>query len=578
METNGGPSGADPEGSSSPSRGFEPAVDPGKIEAADLPVVRKGFDRQATTGRLRIAAEEIRRLSRHVARLESQNAELQSVSIPLDEAMVAQALGSEAIKVIESARQAAAERMQRAGDEASETLSTAQTQAAGLRETVKSEAEALIARATETHQQLLAEAAAEAERILETDREQGRRIVAEAQTVRERMLRDLSRKRQNLRTELEQLRTARDWMLEAFGSVQQALDGSIAELIDVVPEAKAAAERAGLRAAAAAVPTVAELEAEIAAARLREQPAVSDLLPESADPSASEAGDTTPGEAEDLAEGTAEASPETSDDTRDEQTGEVQLYDIEAEAETLAESDREAADPAAERVAETASVTAGGTATASGTAGGSAEPAAGSDVADIFDRLRSAQAESAGTGEAGADEPGGAAAGGRVDHQQADPDGAEPGDADPEGGTGDLGEAARALAVSELGRAIKRMLVEQQSEVLETINNAGASGLTTLVSDVSDVPEGLAEVLRAALADYASDVGQPESALDLEAATATVVDGVVVPIRARLRAGLVAGNDSEVLSEATRSLYREFRTRQVDQVAQDAFEAAVSAG
>ena len=72
-------------------------------------------------------------------------------------------------------------------------------------------------------------------------------MVNEAQAVRERMLSDLARKRQTGRAQVEQLRAGRDRMLESLTIAQQSLDAAVKDLVDSVPEARAAAERAGLR-------------------------------------------------------------------------------------------------------------------------------------------------------------------------------------------------------------------------------------------------------------------------------------------------------------------------------------------
>ena len=55
---------------------------------------------------------------------------------------------------------------------------------------------------------------------------------------------------------------------------QQSLDAAVKDLVDSVPEARAAAERAGLRIANEPTPTVETMEAEIEAARLVGHPLV----------------------------------------------------------------------------------------------------------------------------------------------------------------------------------------------------------------------------------------------------------------------------------------------------------------
>lgn len=103
-------------------------------------------------------------------------------------------------------------------------------------------------------------------------------MVNEAQVVRERMLGDLARKRQTGRAQVEQLRAGRDRLLESLSIAQASLDTAMKDLVESVPEARSAAERAGIRVANEATPTAEVMEAEIESARLVGHPLVEGFL------------------------------------------------------------------------------------------------------------------------------------------------------------------------------------------------------------------------------------------------------------------------------------------------------------
>lgn len=92
-------------------------------------------------------------------------------------------------------------------------------------------------------------------------------LVDEAQLVRDRVLADLSKRRKAARQHLEQLRAARDRLLSAYDVVKGTVEEATRELTVVLPEAKLAADEAARRVASEPEPSVAQLEAELTAAR-----------------------------------------------------------------------------------------------------------------------------------------------------------------------------------------------------------------------------------------------------------------------------------------------------------------------
>ena len=217
---------------SDPGVGLEPSA----VEEADFATVRRGYEPRSVRARLREAAEEIRRLNALVGTLLNRVTELEETPAEvLESRRVAEALGDEATRILQSASDAARERIERA------------------------EAE---------HARIVGEAQATAAATIEEGREQGRGMVLEARNVRERILTDMASKRHDYQIEVEQLREMRDRLMEALGIFRQGLDGWIEDLVQAGPRAAEAAERAGLRIAVQPEPTVVQIEAEIGTARL----------------------------------------------------------------------------------------------------------------------------------------------------------------------------------------------------------------------------------------------------------------------------------------------------------------------
>ncbi len=251
-------------------------LDLNRLEAATLPVVRRGFDRVSVATVLRQAAAEIRRLR---ARVDAQRNraneladELEAAPQPeLETERVAEALGQETVRVLEAARVAAEERA---------------------------------ARAEEERRRILEQARADSAQIVDESRVQGRNIVAEARSVRKQILGDLVRKRQSYRVELEQLRAAGDRLLESLAALRREIDDSAARLVQSVPEAQAAAERVGLL-LTGPEPTPEQVEAEVA----------------------------------DIEGALSEIRPQAETSERSDAVGGAVLYDVEAEDEASAEAE-----------------------------------------------------------------------------------------------------------------------------------------------------------------------------------------------------------------------------------------------
>jgi DivIVA domain-containing protein len=147
------------------------------------------------------------------------------------------------------------------GEETARVITTARQAAAEIRAKAEESAARLVREAHDDAarirgdadadaDRLRAAAAAEADGVIEAAKERGRQLVTEAQAVRERVLDDLSRKRKAARAQLEQLRAGRERLLDAYGVVRRTLDETTHELEVSLDAAKVAADVAGRRAEA----------------------------------------------------------------------------------------------------------------------------------------------------------------------------------------------------------------------------------------------------------------------------------------------------------------------------------------
>ena len=305
------------------------------VARAEFPVVRRGFDPAMVRGYLRSLSLELKSSAKQITAAENRAAsaegairvaedtaaaadralaEAKAAPLELDEDRLTAIVGEETTRVLQTARQGAAERLRRAEEEAERLVAeaTAKAEVLASAATAKAEtltreaaaaADAVRSSATTEAQKLREDAAAAAETLrssaqsfvdaeVEAARETGREMIAEAKLVRERMLRDLARKRKDIRQQIEQLRAGRDRLLAAHDVVRESLDEVTRELEGSLPEARTAAEQAGRLAALEPEATVEQLEAEIEAARAAGLPIVASAPAEADVGSAEDTEDT----------------------------------------------------------------------------------------------------------------------------------------------------------------------------------------------------------------------------------------------------------------------------------------------
>ena len=532
---------------------------PEEIERADFGTVRRGFEPEPVRRRLREAASEVRRLHGLVDSLQARIIDLEAAPPEkIETAHVVEALGDEAARVLQAARDAARERLERAESRGEEITAEARTAAAA---------------------------------ILEESREQGRELVVEARKVRERILSDLAFKRHAHRVEVAQLRVIRDRLLEAVSICREGLDGWISDFVQAGPQAEAAAARAGLLVAAEPELTVGEMEAEIRAARtarLAPDEETAEVAADDADEAAADAPepaqDPEAGAEPAVAGGAETAEPaepvefEELDELEEEAPYELDGADdfgTSDYVEIVGYKDKPPAPPvhAAVGLYDVESEPrfepdAGPGAVPEHELGVQIHPAAeapevpeaAADAGAIFARLRSitSQPVSEPPADAGAGEG----------SESGEPSGAAPGEAP---GLDDLVGAARAVAVGGIARRLKRLVVDEQGELLDSLRRGGSRAVRNVISaDAGPYRRAILEPLQ----DFASDIDVSIDDIDMKSATTAIVSVLVEPVRARLSELVEDTDDPDELARAVRSIYRESRSRRAEAAA----EAALSAG
>ena len=555
------------------------AIDPGDLELRSFPITRRGFDPTEVRSQLQAAASEIRRLQRLCNELSGRLTESQQAGRgDTDARRVTEMLGVEVSSVLEAAHNAAASRIERAESEAE-----------AMSHEARAAVESVLADATAQSTELVASARLEAEEIVEESRNHGREMVNEAQTVRERMLRDLARKRQTGRTQIEQLRAGRDRLLDALTTVQTSLDTAIEDLVTSVPEARTAANRAGLRISSEPMPTADDLEAEIEAGRLVGHPLVADsplpgpisetfttgemealdhldTLSVNTDESGADefgADESGADESAELSQPEAEPDPQPEHEPRSEVEAEAES-EIEAEVEAEAESEIEAEVEAEAESEIEAEVEAEAESEIEAEVEAEAESESVSETdscdlprnaRDVFARLRSSRAatESESAPEQVAEPP-------QSSKSEATGDPESTADA-----MVDSNGAVRKRAADAAARAMKKVLVEEQGSLLDGIRRSGAAAMTSFDEEASH-NASYDEAAIPALREQCVSLGGPTE-LDLTPALANIHVIALEPVRRRLADIAEQFDGEEELSDAVRALYREARSRHLNDAA-----------
>lgn len=224
----------------------------------------------------REAAAEIRGKAEHGAAELVREAQDDATRVrrEADEVLAARRAEAEAAAAV--VRQMADEESTRKLTDAERRLADAVAEAERLRLEASEEAGRIRSDADLEAAAVLAGAREVGEAEVEEGRRRGREAVAEAQVVRERVLADLARKRKAARIHLVQLRAGRDRLLLAYDVVRRTLAEATGELEGVLSEAKQAAGAAARRVETEA-DSVEAIEAELAAGRTLNVPLLADI-------------------------------------------------------------------------------------------------------------------------------------------------------------------------------------------------------------------------------------------------------------------------------------------------------------
>lgn len=548
--------------------GDEP-FDPEHLDASSFEIVRRGFDPTDVRAVLQRVSEEYRRLRVERDELVGRLAESEEDSDEqLEASRVAAVLGVEAAGVLEAAHVAASERADRADREAEAVRDEALAQADAMRNLAQEEADEIVAAARRA-----------AEELVDEGRSRGRDMVTEAQTVRERMLGDLAQKRQAGRAQVEQLRAARDRLLESLTTVQGNLDTAVVDLVESVPDARAAAQRAGLRVTAEPEITTGQLEAEIEAARLVGHPLVDEIPGGPAD--SFDTGDLALTDVESALDEEAfdeVAASDDGDDEVDEPAVEADAHDEDADEPRAEDADEDADEPRAEDGDED-----GGDALESADTDETItdeEPTSADESSDASDDGAELYDVEADLDEADLDEDAAAAEADDDDASGVDvlfaklresrSDGDDGPDAD--AADDDPRVAVRSDATAAAVKALKKVLVDEQGTLLDGIRRSGGEAVHGLVDDAKAHAAPYDAAARPALVAFAGHLGA--DAVDLDAALAQIHTIALDPVRQRLREAADDTDDADELSDTVRALYRESRSRRIPEAAAAAVVAA----
>lgn len=197
---------------------------PTAVADANFPTARRGFDQQEVREFLRKVAAELARMQDRERFLEHELRTMrqQRTTVPaeLDDAAVARLLGEETTRIVQAARESSTAIRSKAEDAAERLLSEAKEEAQALRQAAEQDA---------SRRRKDAETDADAE--LTMAKQQGREMVEEARAYRERALGELARRRDLARQQIDQLVHGRDRLVQAFERARLVAADVVAELV-----------------------------------------------------------------------------------------------------------------------------------------------------------------------------------------------------------------------------------------------------------------------------------------------------------------------------------------------------------
>jgi cell division septum initiation protein DivIVA len=535
------------------------------VAGASFPTARKGFDPAAVRAFLSQVSQELGRVQHERDRLarDLDEARRQArVSAPehMDEATVAAKLGEEAARVLSTAHEAAAQIRAKAEDASSRLLRDAELEAARQRGDAEVEA---------AHRRQEADAAAEAE--VEAAKAEGRAMVAEARELRERIFADLAHRRDLARHQIETLQIGNRQVMDALRGARLELDVILTGLEAETAEDEEDEDLESLdlpgRGPDLGGPDTAvlvlgemDLPAVIVERHLESVPSP----PEVEDPDTDD--DVLDVEDEEFDEEEFDQDEEDEEFDEDEDADDVEVIEVVEVVEIEVIDD---ADQVTDEVPVVEDAPPG---------------EASASVDDLFARLRASSSEAVAREVLEADDAGGPPSAGEGADEADEADETEPG---PEAEALAQRQEALSPVRAALARQLKRVLADEQNEVLDRLRQRSASLAADDVLGTAEVHPGtyreIAEdhVWSAAVAGAGalSDLEGEELHAALEARSVldrcldTLEAELVTPMRARLVENLEAAGDPTEAAALVRATYREWKGR-IDELAADLVRTA----
>jgi DivIVA domain-containing protein len=599
------------EAMSAPDRDVEPRavnLEPDAIARTTFPTSFRGYDADHVRTFLDQIAGELRAARTREAELRIQLDAVESklaAAGQLDEDQLTAALGEETARVLTVAREAASGIKSKASETAAQTMRDAEEQA----DVVRRDADAVMERRTEEAdaeaariradveasveglqadaERALEAARVQAERIrleaqeagaveVEAARARGREMVDEALLVRSRVLEDLARKRKASRVQLERLQAGRERLIDSYSIVQRTLDEAKEELRTSLTSAKIAADDAARRVEAEPLPTPSELERQI---EIGHQASVDDATVTSTAPSArpgTSAHDemvpmVPPADYEAVRIVEAPDAPETTEVVEIVEVGEVveiveadeDADDSNVDVDELFARIRASRDP--DLVDDQDSVAASEVAE-------SEAPADPDEVVAV---------EAAEAAEVDAAEPPTAseppAASESEPETEAEPVG--PDDQDLLERRDAITDAVEKQAV----RKLKRVLADEQNEVLDRLRRNPKSHLDDLFPAAGEHSDRYASVVRSDLVNVArsggSFYGAKPAKTDVGDLAGQLGEALTFPLRDRIEGSLrEAAGDEDAMADGVRAVYRDWKTHRIESHTRDTVLAAFNRG
>ncbi len=132
---------------------------------------------------------------------------------------------------------------------------------------------------------------------------------------------------------------------------------------------------------------------------------------------------------------------------------------------------------------------------------------------------------------------------------------------------------------ADLTRSLKRILQDEQNDVLERLRQGGRAGVATLVAALDHRTSGFTAAAAPALSAAYRAGGGADTDPAASALGARLADDLVTPLKERLqRVVAAAGDDVEELAEAVRAAYRHAKLQEIEQLVRHHTAAAHALG